>query len=141
MDETLFQSNDAEIVHEDNTDEFSISAAEPKVLITSSDRPSLRSHLLMKELNKCIPNSTIKVRRGINIKKIISPAINEGYTAILIVNEDRKLPNGLLMINLPEGPSAYFKLSSFRRGYDIKVSFDSLICFLFIVHGIKIELG
>lgn len=116
------QPNDAETLHEESTEEVT-RAAEPRVLITSSDRPSLRSNLLMKELHKCIPNSDIKLRSGIAVKKIVSRAAEEGYTAILVVHEDRKIPNGLLIINLPDGPSASFKLSSFRRGYDIRVSF------------------
>ena len=124
LDETVFQSNDAEVLHDDVTDEFAATTSgEPKVLITSSDRPSLQSNLLMKELNKCIPNSDVRIRRGINIKKIVPRAVEEGYTSLLVVNEDRKLPNGLLIINLPEGPSAYFKLSNFKRGYNIKVSY------------------
>ena len=80
----------------------------------------------MKEINKCIPNSDVRLRKGLNIKKIIPRAVDEGYTSILIVNEDRKEPNGLLIITLPEGPSAYFKLTSFKRGYDIKVSSISI---------------
>ena len=121
VDETRVQPNDAETMQEESTDNLA-KAAEPQVLITSSHRPSLRSNLLMKELNKCIPNSSIKLRNAVTVKKIVPRAIEEGYTSILIINEDRKMPNGLLIINLPDGPSAYFKLSSFRRGYDIRVS-------------------
>ena len=117
--------DDKETVQDDNSDEFATyfhQSVIPKVLITSSDRPSLKSHLFMKELNKCIPNSDIRLRNGTPVKKIIPAAKDKGYTAILILNEDRKLPNGLLLVYLPEGPSAYYKVTSFKRGYDIKVS-------------------
>lgn len=121
----MFLPDDKEGIQDDKCDEFAAyfcHSVTPKVLITSSQRPSLKSHLFMKEINKCIPNSRIIVRSGYNLKKIIPIAESKGYTAVIIVNEDRKLPNGLLVVHLPEGPSALFKLTSFKRGYDIKVS-------------------
>ena len=114
-----------ETVEDDHTDEFSSYFNHkylPKVLITSSERPSLKTHLLMRELSMCIPHSDIKLRSGSNIKKFLPDAVSRGYTDLLIINEDRKMPNGLLIVHLPEGPSAHFKLTSFKRGYDIKVS-------------------
>ena len=76
----------------------------------------------MRELSKCIPNSEVRVRKGIDVKAVVVQAVERDYTDILVVNEDRKLPNGLLIIHLPEGPTAHFKVTSFKRGYDIKVS-------------------
>lgn len=111
------------------TDEFSANfrnSVIPQVLITSSDRPSLKTNLLMKELQKCIPNSDIKLRKGADIKKFLPLASRRGYTVVVVIHEDRKIPNGLLVVNLPEGPSAYFRLTSFKRGYDIRVSFNFL---------------
>lgn len=130
QDETLLKPGDRETAQDDHTDEFSANychSVTPKVLITSSDRPSLRTHLFMRELQNCIPNSDIKLRCGVNIKKILPLAARKGYSAAMIVNEDRKLPNALLIVHLPEGPSMYFKLSSFKRSYDIKVSFPTAI--------------
>ena len=117
--------DDKEGLQDDVCDEFAAyfhHSAVPKVLITSSHKPSLKSHLFMKEIKKCIPNSDIVPRCGNDLKKIIPAAEGKGYTALIVVNEDRKLPNGLLVVHLPKGPSAYFKLTSFKRGYDIKVS-------------------
>ena len=115
---------DQEGIQDGECDEFAAyftGSVTPKVLITSSNRPSLKSHLLMRELAKCIPNSHIKLRNGIDLKRAIPSAESRGYTAVIVVNEDRKLPNGMLIVQLPEGPSAHFKVSSFKRGYDIKV--------------------
>ena len=112
------------MLQDEKTDEFSSyfdRSSSPKVLILSSIRPSLQTHLLMRELHNCIPASEIKLRGRVDVKKIIPEAVEREYTDILIVNEDRKIPNGLLIIHLPEGPTAHFKLSSFKRGYDIKV--------------------
>ena len=113
------------MIQDEQTDEFASyfdRKLTPKVLLTSSDRPSLQTNLLLRELEKCIPNSEIRLRRGVDVKKIIPRAIERGYTDLLVVNEDRKMPNGLLVTHLPDGPTALFKLSSFRRGYDMKVS-------------------
>ena len=76
----------------------------------------------MKELSSCIPNSEIRLRKGAEVKKFLPFAARRGYTAVIIVNEDNKVPNGVLVVHLPEGPSLHFKVSSFRRGYDIRVS-------------------
>ncbi len=121
VNETTLLPNDEELLQDDKTDEFYDHSIIPKVVITSSSRPCLKSHLLMKELSRCIPNSDVRLRSCSNIKKIIPMAVGRGYTDILVVNEDRKIPNGLLLVHLPEGPSAFFKLTSFKRGYDIRV--------------------
>ena len=44
-------------------------------------------------------------------------------TCLVIVFPERspQPPDGLLLIHLPDGPTAHFKLTNFRRGYDIKV--------------------
>ena len=57
---------------------------------------------------------------------MIPEAVERDFTDILVVNEDHKKPNGLLAIHLPSGPTAHFKLTSFRRGYDIKVVYTSM---------------
>lgn len=41
-------------------------------------------------------------------------ATKEGYTDILVVNEYRKEPDGLLVIHLPDGPTAHFRLSNVK---------------------------
>ena len=124
-DETIVLPDDEETLQDERTDEFSTyfdRRVTPKVLITSADKPSLKTHLFMRELNKCIPNSEVRLRRSTDIKKIVVQAVEREYTDILVVNEDKKLPNGLLIVHLPDGPTAHFKVTSFKRGYDIRVS-------------------
>lgn len=124
-DETVVLPDDEETLQDEKTDEFSAyfdCRVSPKVLITSADKPSLKTHLFMRELCKCIPNSEVRLRRGTDVKKIVVQAVEREYTDMLVVNEDRKLPNGLLVVHLPEGPTAHFKVTNFKRGYDIRVS-------------------
>ena len=47
----------------------------------------------MEELQRVIPNSEIRVRKGLDLKKIIPQAKEKGFTALIIVNEDRKVPS------------------------------------------------
>lgn len=45
---------------------------------------------------------------------MVKSAIKENYTDILIINEHKKEPDGLLVIHLPDGPTAHFKLSNVK---------------------------
>ena len=47
----------------------------------------------MEELQRIIPNSEIGVRKGLDLKKIIPQAKEKGFTALIVVNEDRKVPS------------------------------------------------
>lgn len=46
----------------------------------------------------------------------------------IVLNEDRKSLNGLLLIHLPDGPCAQFRLSNLKLGKDIKVRQSSCPC-------------
>ncbi len=37
----------------------------------------------------------------------------------MVINEDRKRPNGILITHLPDGPTVHFKLSSIVYAEDI----------------------
>jgi ribosome production factor 1 len=38
----------------------------------------------------------------------------QDFTDVIVVNEDFKTPSGLLLVHLPDGPTAYFRLTSMR---------------------------
>lgn len=48
-------------------------------------------------------------------------ASNREFTDVMVFNEDRKHINGMLLIHLPDGPTAHFKLSNLVLSKDIKV--------------------
>ena len=50
----------------------------------------------MEELKRIIPNSEVRIRKGLDLKKIIPQAKEKGFTALVVVNEDRKVPSILL---------------------------------------------
>lgn len=53
-------------------------------------------------------------RNRSGVKKIVRSAIKKGYTDVLVVNEHRKEPDGLLVIHLPDGPTAHFRVSNVK---------------------------
>lgn len=59
--------------------------------------------------------------QGYALKKICEYASNRGFTDVIVFNEDRKSINGMLLVHLPGGPTAHFKLSNLRLSKDIRV--------------------
>merc|ERR1712107_423731 len=114
---------DEEVEHDVGNDEFSSYFAktyEPKVLITCSDSPHSKTIAFMKEPTRIIPNSEPKWRKNTSLKKIVKQSMLKGFTDILVVNEDNRSPNGLIVSHLPDGPTAHFKLSNVKVTTDLK---------------------
>ncbi|KAF4021632.1 hypothetical protein G4228_013605 [Cervus hanglu yarkandensis] len=122
-DETIVDPNDEEVAYDEATDEFASyfnRQTSPKILITTSDRPHGRTVRLCEQLSTVIPNSHVYYRRGLALKKIIPQCISRDFTDLIVINEDRKIPNGLILSHLPNGPTAHFKMSSVRLRKEIK---------------------
>nr|CAH7748735.1 unnamed protein product [Callosobruchus chinensis] len=120
-DETVVQDLEAEeneLVREDlENDEFSDyykQSYEPKVLITYADNPMKKTRIFGRELKRIIPNSVSLYRNRSGVKKMVKSAIKNEFTDILVINENRKEPDGLLVIHLPNGPTAHFRLSNVK---------------------------
>ncbi|XP_025067319.1 ribosome production factor 1 isoform X1 [Alligator sinensis] len=122
-DETTVDPNDEEVAFDEATDEFAPyfnRQTVPKILITTSDRPRGRTVRFCEQLSSIVPNSHVYYRRGLALKKIIPQCIARNFTDLIVVNEDRKIPNGLVLSHLPDGPTAHFKMSSVRLRKEIK---------------------
>ncbi|GLJ29489.1 hypothetical protein SUGI_0581260 [Cryptomeria japonica] len=114
-DETVCRPDDEELFADNAADEFSAHFNReqmPKILITSSRFRSTRGNHLIAELLSIIPNATYYKRGTYELKKIVEYANNRDFTCIVVTHENRREPNGMLIINLPDGPTAQFKLSS-----------------------------
>jgi len=116
VDETLITQNDEEIENDEAQDEFAnyfTGSVEPKIIITSCYRPTKRSYQFIRDLLHVFPNSVYYARKKYPIKTIVQ-TLNErgGFTDLLIINEDHKEFNALTHIHLPNGPTAYYKMSS-----------------------------
>ncbi len=59
--------------------------------------------------------------QGYSVKKIAEYASNRGFTNLIVLNENRKEVNGLLLVHLPHGPTAHFRLSNLKLSREIKV--------------------
>ncbi|KAL8622499.1 Ribosome production factor 1 [Nucella lapillus] len=122
-DQTMVNPNDEEVMADEATDETSsyhTGQSEPKIMITTNDRPSSRTNKFCKELKKVIPNSTVLYRRGLDLKKVIPQAVAHDFTDLIVVNENMKTPNALLVCHLPDGPTAHFKLSNIKLSTEIR---------------------
>ncbi|RKP08689.1 anticodon-binding protein [Thamnocephalis sphaerospora] len=117
FDETVVEEQDDEA-----TDEFAeyFTGQAPKVLITTSKYAAKPTYQFAEELLSIFPTGEF-VRRGakFEIKQIVEFCKNREYTDLMIVNEDKKEPNAITLIHLPNGPTAYFKLTSIQHHKDI----------------------
>ncbi|XP_073401007.1 ribosome production factor 1-like [Dendrobates tinctorius] len=122
-DETTVDPADEEVAYDEATDDFAPyfnRKTTPKILITTSDRPRGRTVRFTEQLSSIIPNSQVYYRRGLALKKIIPQCIARDYTDLIVINEDRKIANGLILSHLPNGPTAHFKMSNVRLRKEIK---------------------
>nr|XP_053643436.1 probable ribosome production factor 1 [Cherax quadricarinatus] len=114
-DVTMVEEEDEELDQEEATDAFSsyfTKSYVPKVLVTCSDNPHTKTIAFIRELCRMIPDAKPMWRKRSRIEKIIKTATENGFTDVVIVNEDRRIPNGLMVIHLPEGPTALFRVSN-----------------------------
>ncbi|XP_077133946.1 ribosome production factor 1 [Ranitomeya variabilis] len=122
-DETTVDPADEEVAYDEATDDFAPyfnRKTTPQILITTSDRPRGRTVRFTEQLSSIIPNSQVYYRRGLALKKIIPQCIARDYTDLIVINEDRKIANGLILSHLPNGPTAHFKMSNVRLRKEIK---------------------
>ena len=122
-DVTTVEADDEEVAADEGADEFAehfANARPPNVLLTTCYRPSGVMYKLLSEMLEVLPAATYYKRSGYPLKKIVEYASNRGFTDLLVFNEDRKAVNGLLLVHLPHGPTAQFRLSNLVLGRDIK---------------------
>lgn len=121
--ETFVIPDDPELKISDSTDEFAqFFAGEevPKILITSSRRPSKKTQSFCEELSDIFPDCQFVARPVSHlIKDVIRDALEMGFTHVLVVCENQKLPETLIISKLPEGPTGYFHLTSIKSGKEI----------------------
>ncbi|XP_008236840.2 PREDICTED: U3 small nucleolar ribonucleoprotein protein IMP4-like [Prunus mume] len=102
-------------------DEYAKAAErDPKILITTSRNPSAPLVQFAKELKLVFPNAQQMNRGGQVISEIIETCRAHDFTDVVLVHENRGLPDGLFIIHLPFGPTALFELRNVVRRHDIK---------------------
>lgn len=121
--------DNAEVKLEFDNDEFAAYYRhdyEPKVLITYSDNPTRKTRIFGRELTRIIPNSISLYRNRSGVKKMVKSAVARGFTDLIIVNENQSQPNGMLVVHLPDGPTAQFKLSNVKITPELKKNYKEI---------------
>ena len=92
---------------------------EPRVCVTTSRDPSSRLKQFAKEMKLLIPNS-VRVNRGNNrVDELMESCKSSEFSDVVIVQETRGEPDGLVVCHLPLGPTAFFTLSSAVLRHDL----------------------
>lgn len=112
-DETI--NKEIEGDEEDLMQFFNTSNGEPpKILLTTNVNARKKAYEFANVLIEVLPNVTfIKRKFGFKLKEIVDICKRRGFTDLVIINEDKKKVTGLTFMHLPEGPSFYFKISSY----------------------------
>ncbi|KAI9440470.1 Brix-domain-containing protein [Lactarius indigo] len=89
----------------------------PKILITTSPKATRATYEFCDELVGVFPGAEFHRRpktRGFEMGKIAGWAAGRGFSNLIVVNENTKKPNAITLVHLPDGPTAYFKVSSIQ---------------------------
>lgn len=108
-------------VHSRVDDEYGDAGLEdPRVCVTTSRDPSSRLKQFVKEIKLLIPNST-RINRGNNrVDELVASCRDAHFTDVVVVQETRGEPDGLVISHLPYGPTAFFSLSNTVMRHDIE---------------------
>ncbi|KAJ7437110.1 anticodon-binding protein [Mycena galericulata] len=94
----------------------------PKILITTSPKATKATFDFCDELVGVFPGAEFirrKKGKGFEVGRIAGWAAGRGYKHMCVVNEDSKKPNAITLIHLPDGPTAYFRLTSVQLTKEI----------------------
>lgn len=119
----------SEIISEDQRTEYlktniddeyaDVGIIEPRICVTTSRDPSSRLKQFVKEMKLIIPNSSRINRGNSRVDELIESCKQSEYTDVVIVQETRGEPDGLVICHLPLGPTAYFTISNAVLRHDL----------------------
>jgi len=122
-DETIVEPDDEEVIADEAEDEFSAyfkQGLQPKILITTSMNPSSKIYPFIEDLLMIFPETHYYKRGTYAIKSIVEYAKNRNFTDIMIINEDNKEIHSMYVIHLPDGPTAFFRITSIVHSKKIR---------------------
>ena len=92
---------------------------EHRVCVTTSRDPSSRLKQFAKEVKLLIPNAT-RINRGNNrVDELMESCRQAEFSDVVVVQETRGEPDGLVISHLPMGPTAFFSLSGAVLRHDL----------------------
>ena len=99
---------------------------EPKILLTTSRTPSQRLMQFLKEMRIVFPNS-VRVNRGHTvIKDLVKICQDNEFSDLVILHENRGVPDGMIVSHMPFGPTIYFGLFNVVLRHDIREEVDTV---------------
>lgn len=122
VEDTLVEPDDHEVFGDERDDEFAeifAGTAAPKIMITTSPSPSGKIYRMIAEFMAVIPHSFFYKRKKFRLKKICQWAAEMDFTHVLVLSERAKVANGLMIIKLPFGPTAAFKVTAPKLSSEI----------------------
>ena len=122
VDEDFVFEEDEELINEEKFDEFADYFDEkltPKILMTTSEKPHKETYDFMKEIKDVFPNCFFWPREDYTIKEICEYAPKKDYTHVMIWREHRRKVSELILIYLPKGPTAVFKVTNTKLNKEI----------------------
>lgn len=85
---------------------------DPCVLITTSREPSSNLKQFSKEMHHLFPNSQRMNRGNTTIETIVEKCLKEQVTDLIILEENRGVPNKMSISHFPHGPTIKISLSN-----------------------------
>eukprot|EP01029_Cantina_marsupialis_P027621 TRINITY_DN773097_c0_g1_i1.p1 TRINITY_DN773097_c0_g1~~TRINITY_DN773097_c0_g1_i1.p1 ORF type:complete len:306 (+),score=77.62 TRINITY_DN773097_c0_g1_i1:56-919(+) len=102
-------------------DEYaSAGVVDPKICVTTSHDPSSRLKQFVKEVKLMFPNSQRVNRGNGRLTEFVDAIRASDFTDLIIVQETRGEPDGMLVCHLPYGPTAHFNLSGTVMRHDME---------------------
>jgi U3 small nucleolar ribonucleoprotein protein IMP4 len=107
-------------VHSHIDDEYGDAGLlDPRVCVTTSRDASSRLKQFAKEIKLLLPNAT-RINRGNNrVDSLMESCRQSEFTDVVIVQETRGEPDGLVICHLPMGPTAFFSLHNAVLRHDL----------------------
>jgi len=115
---------------------------DPKVLVTTSHDPSSKLTQFLKEVRLLLPNAQRMNRGGNTVAQIVETCRADGFTDLVVLQEHRGVPDGLVVSHMPYGPTAYFGLHNVVMRHDIpKVAPVSEAFPHLVLHNLTTKVG
>jgi len=108
-----------EVADDVDSEYVNAAIADPKVLMTTSLDPSSKLTQFLKEMKLVVPNCSRMNRGGHTMQEIMETCRSDGFTDLIVLQEHRGVPDGLVVSHMPHGPTAYFGLANVVMRHDI----------------------
>jgi ribosome production factor 1 len=116
-DDSIVAHDKVEVIAEEQFDEFAghfSGTTPPKLLFTTAPKTSAKLVSFADELSTVIPWATVLPRGKQTVGSIAPEAMGQGFTDLFVFSERNRKPDGLLLVHLPEGPTAHFRITNVK---------------------------